>query len=225
MPDTSTLSPANNKIIPPANNTLSLNFTREIQRPSVSSYIRFHSATNDAVVHTIDTSYSSEVEFSGSKLLITPSYTFPEDQYFYITFQTGIVKGFEGCDPASEAVTSKTFWKFQIASTSEPVTTSSVYPASGVDYYYHSTVDLVCHSSGEPVPVVTWYKDGTLLGFANDVSISQTTNGHNVTSVLTISALMTSHEGKYTCNGTNTLSNGTITTDVESIDVSVQGSK
>ncbi len=214
QPNTTALSPTNNGIVDPYNTTWSVRFDKEIKLSSISFFIKFHSALNDQVVHQIDVSSSSEVNIvESSKLRITPTYTFPEEQSFYITFEAGIVNGLEGCFPGNEAVTDNGFWSFQTDLLSISVNTSLCL-SSESDHYFGSSVTATCYTTGLPAPIVYWYKDGTSLSIAsNGISIVSTNNSMNITSVLTISDLKISHEGNYTCIGTNTFYNGTVSTD------------
>ena len=214
QPNAATLSPSNNGIVDPYNTTWSVRFDKEINLSSISFFIKFHSALNDQVVHQIDVSSSSEVNIvESNKLQITPTYTFPEQQSFYITFEAGIVNSLEGCFPGNEAVTDNSFWTFQTDLLSESVNIS-LYVSSESDYYFGSSVTATCYVTGLPAPTVYWYKDGAILSIAsNGISIVSTNNSMNVTSVLTVSNLMISNEGTYSCIGTNTFFNGTDSTD------------
>ena len=210
-PNATSLSPASNSLVDAtANATWSIQFNKDIQRPSVSSFIKFHNATNDEVVHKIDTSSSSEVNFESDELIISPNFALPEKQFFYITFEGGVVNSLEGCEPGNNPITEKTFWEFETPETVS--TTIAVYPAAVSKFILGSKVTATCYVTGKPIPTVQWYKDGMLLSKANNgITIVQTTNPSNITSVLTISSLIISHEGNYTCNGTNTFPNGTNT--------------
>ena len=226
QPDSSSLSPANNDLVNPSSTTWSIQFTSNVQLPTISSFIKFHDANNDQVVHSIDASTSAEISLvSSNTLLITPTYTFPEDENFYITFEGGAVTSLLGCNPGSEAITDKTFWTFQIKASSKPATLDAINVPTESDLYSGFEVFAVCFATGLPLPTVTWYRDGTVLPVGNGISIHQSNETTNITSVLTISSLSVSHEGKYTCKGTNTLSNGTVIVVSSSFDVVISGSK
>ena len=114
-------SSPNKQLVHPSNTTWSINFDRDIQRPSVIAFITFFRKDTDEVVYMIDTSSSAEVSFEQpNKLLIIPNYSFEEKQEFYITFEHGVVKGFEGCEPGNEPVQEKKFWTFTTRDVTPP---------------------------------------------------------------------------------------------------------
>ena len=225
-PNKTSLLPANGKTVPPSNTTWSVEFTKDIQRPTVTAYITFHSATSNSAVHQIDTSVSLEVSYvQSNKLVITPNYNFPEDKSFYITFERDVVTSTVGCNPGNEAINDNDFWTFQTQGLAEPATTV-LYPSNLPDLYLGSEVIVVCNATGLPSPTVNWYKDGTLLITSDLVSVTQTNIGNtNISSELTISSLAVNHEGTYTCNGSNTFPNGTVTESTSEIIVDIYGSR
>ena len=226
QPDLSSLSPPNNDLVNPSSTMWSIQFTSNVQLPTILSFIKFHDANNDQVVHSIDASTSAEISLvSSNTLLITPTYTFPEDENFYITFEGGVVTSLLGCKPGSEAITDKTFWTFQIKGSSKPATIDAIYVPNESDLYFGFQVSAVCFATGLPLPTVIWYRDGTVLPVGNEISVHQSNETTNITSVLTISSLLVNHEGKYTCKGTNTLSNGTVIVVSSSFSVVISGSK
>ena len=103
----------------------------------------------------------------------------------------------------------------------EPVSIT-IYP-SAISEYYGSEVTAQCYSTGKPQPTVNWYKDGTLLSNDGQFSVVETIiNSTNVSSLLTIASLTESYEGTYTCFGSNTLPNGTVS-DSSSFTLTVEG--
>ena len=70
-----------------------------------------------------------------------------------------------------------------------------------------------CIASGEPIPTINWYFDGTLVDKANVVkySISQSINASTITisSTLKVMNVQSSDVGTYTCNATNAVSSDT----------------
>ena len=100
----------------------------------------------------------------------------------------------------------------------------AVYPSTVSDYF-GAEVIVQCFASGNPLPTVNWYKDGILLSTNGKIVIVETSlSNTNISKELTISSLKLSHEGTYTCFGSNTLPNGTVS-DSKPISVVVQGSK
>ena len=68
-----------------------------------------------------------------------------------------------------------------------------------------------CAATGNPTPILTWYKDGTELTSSNGLIITNTTNGRYAQRILIISSLTEADEGVYKCIATNTLPNGPAT--------------
>ena len=120
-PNGASISPANSELVHPSNTTWSIQFDKTIQRPTVTSFIKFQSVSDDEVFYKIDVSLSNEVSFNQSdKILITPTFNFPERQLFYITFERGVVNGIEECGPASEPINKKDFWTFETLDVTPP---------------------------------------------------------------------------------------------------------
>ena len=93
----------------------------------------------------------------------------------------------------------------------EPVSVSVAQ--SEVSDYYGASVNVQCYSTGNPQPTVNWYKNGILISFNELISADQCSK--NKTKVLSIPLLTEDDEGVYTCIGTNTLPNGTVTSRTE----------
>lgn len=114
-------SPENNVLVHPSETTWSVEFDKNIQRPSVTSYIKFHNSMNDEIIHEIDSSSSSEVNYNQTNtLLVTPNFNFPERTLFYVTLERGVVNGYEGCKPGNEPITDKSFWRFETLDVTPP---------------------------------------------------------------------------------------------------------
>ena len=208
--DATTLMPASEETVSPSNTTWSLQFDRNIHRPTTSARITFHDAATKAIVYSINvqSSLTEATYVNNNTIQITPAFTFPEKQSFYINFEQNIAVTIEGCEPGNEPITSESFWKFETKSISDPVN-AVIHPVPV--FYYRSEVTLTCFVTGMPTPTVNWYRDGTLVSSNNEISLTQTTMGTNVTSELTIPTVLYSHEGTYTCSASNTLPNGTAT--------------
>ena len=104
---------ANHQVVYPSNNTLHIMFDRNIQRPSISAFIRFYKLGLE--VYLIDASLSTEVTFNELSLTIVPNYTFTEGSGYYITFDRGVVQSDDstsGCQLINEPILSSTFWTF-----------------------------------------------------------------------------------------------------------------
>ena len=86
--------------------------------------------------------------------------------------------------------------------------------ASNFERNFGQSFTITCNVTGKPAPQVNWFKDGVLLIASSSVQIqTMDINGNNLTktSTLTISSVEDSHEGVYSCTGTNILPNGTVT--------------
>ena len=69
------------------------------------------------------------------------------------------------------------------------------------------TASFTCQATGQPVPTISWYFNGTLLvngmeHMISMMSLNTTTNS----STLTIMNVQSSDVGTYTCNVTNVIS-------------------
>ena len=82
---------------------------------------------------------------------------------------------------------------------------------------------FTCQATGEPVPTISWYFNGSVLLFngmkhvISMISFNTTTNS----STLTIMNVQSSDVGTYTCNATNVISSnnsfGVLTVNGESV--------
>ena len=72
------------------------------------------------------------------------------------------------------------------------------------------TASFTCQATGEPVPTISWYFNGTLLANGATHTISETSiNTTTINSILTIMSVQSSDAGTYTCNATNVVSSDT----------------
>ena len=72
------------------------------------------------------------------------------------------------------------------------------------------TASFTCQATGEPVPTISWYFNGTLLTDGTTHTISETSvNTTTINSTLTIMSVQSSDVGTYTCNATNVVSSDT----------------
>ena len=114
----------NRQLVHPSNTTWHVSFDRGIQRPSKSSYITFHEFFSEVIVYKIDASSSQEVKYTNSNMIVvTPSYSFPEKNIFYVNFDRRIVQGLQGCGPGNEPVKNKFFWRFETMDVTAPIIT------------------------------------------------------------------------------------------------------
>ena len=76
-----------------------------------------------------------------------------------------------------------------------------------------TTASFTCQATGEPVPTISWYFNGTAVNNDTDVDkydISETSvNTTTINSILTIMSVESSDVGTYTCNATNVVSSDT----------------
>ena len=72
---------------------------------------------------------------------------------------------------------------------------------------------FTCQATGEPVPTISWYFNGTLI--SNDTNMDKydiletSVNTTTINSTLTIMSVQSSDVGTYTCNATNVVSSDT----------------
>lgn len=78
---------------------------------------------------------------------------------------------------------------------------------------YGQPVSVTCGARGIPQPVLSWYKDGTIINSALSTNIDivyTIIDNATVQSVLSLSFTSDNDEGVYRCVGTNNLPNGTV---------------
>ena len=74
------------------------------------------------------------------------------------------------------------------------------------------TASFTCQATGEPVPTISWYFNGTPVNEGNTMNYTITMMSLNITtnsSTLTILSVQSSDVGTYTCNATNVVSSDT----------------
>ena len=75
------------------------------------------------------------------------------------------------------------------------------------------TDSFTCQATGEPVPTISWYFNGTSVNNDTDVDkydiIDMEVNTTTISSTLTIMSVESSDVGTYTCNATNVVSSDT----------------
>ena len=70
-----------------------------------------------------------------------------------------------------------------------------------------TTASFTCQATGEPIPTISWYFNGTLSADGATHTISETSvNTTTIISTLTIMTVESSDVGTYTCNATNVVS-------------------
>ena len=69
-------------------------------------------------------------------------------------------------------------------------------------------VVFTCQAVGEPVPTISWNFDGTMINVSDTskYSMSNSINGTEVTSSITILDTQSSNAGMYTCKAENFIS-------------------
>ena len=79
------------------------------------------------------------------------------------------------------------------------------------------TILLTCSASGIPLPDISWFKDGSPLD--PSANITESTDGADmITSVLTLSDLVLTDAGVYSCNASHPDSSG----DTEEFNFTIQ---
>ena len=76
----------------------------------------------------------------------------------------------------------------------------------------NDTASFTCQATGEPVPTISWYFNGTPVNQANIIKYTISMMSLNVTTInntLTIMNVQSSDVGTYTCNATNVVSTDT----------------
>ena len=60
-----------------------------------------------------------------------------------------------------------------------------------------------CNVSGEPTPTIMWQFNGVKVNESSKYTISMSSSGNVIMSMLTVSDLMTTDSGTYTCSAEN----------------------
>ncbi|KAK7073546.1 hypothetical protein SK128_016753 [Halocaridina rubra] len=106
----SSLTPANNEVIPPGITVLHLEFSKPVRPPTHDASMYIKDYYTDAVLYEVNFLNSTEVLiYNDSHVLITPQFSIQECTKVYIVFDKGVVVGY-GCNLESEPVTDKDFW-------------------------------------------------------------------------------------------------------------------
>ena len=75
------------------------------------------------------------------------------------------------------------------------------------------TASFTCQATGEPVPTISWYFNGTTVNNYTDVdkydTMEMEVNTIIISNTLTIMNVESSDAGTYTCNATNVVSSDT----------------
>ena len=87
-------------------------------------------------------------------------------------------------------------------------------------------MNISCTSTGVPVPNITWTLNNQPTTFNDSDIVTNTidaaTPGNVISTLYIVDALYPTHDGMYTCTGSNTI-NGVIFTSNVSISLQVQG--
>ena len=72
-------------------------------------------------------------------------------------------------------------------------------------------VTFSCQAIGEPVPIIIWYFDGTVINVSdtNNYNVSSTVNGTEISSLFIVMITQSSNAGIYTCETENFLGTDT----------------
>ena len=115
----------NQAMVHPFNTTWSITFNKDIERPSLAAFVKFHDFDTDELIYRIDASLSPEMIFqNNSQVSILPNFRFPEKRNYYITLDRGVVQGLEGCGPGNEPISeNESFWTFETIDITPPMIT------------------------------------------------------------------------------------------------------
>ncbi|UJR17501.1 hypothetical protein I4U23_004396 [Adineta vaga] len=95
----------------------SIQTTRSVNRPTRNgTFIYFWNASaGGTLVRKFDCGWESEVTYTGFTTIIRfPTAPWTEGHFFYVTMDGGVASGTDFCGPESDAITSNTFWIFNI---------------------------------------------------------------------------------------------------------------
>ena len=97
----------------PTKPVFQLEFDRQVERPTITSFITFNEFDTGRVVYQINTSSQAELDFPNeTAITVTPNHRFEEQTKYYINLYRGVVVGIEGCGPGNEPFTDREFWTF-----------------------------------------------------------------------------------------------------------------
>ena len=106
----------------PSNPSFGVEFNKQVQRTSFPAFITFHEFVTGVAVYHINASSETEMVFENStEIILRPNYWFEEVTQYYITFDRGVVVGFEGCEPGNEPLADREFWTFTTRDLTPPI--------------------------------------------------------------------------------------------------------
>ena len=150
---------------------LYVSFSKDIQHPLKTAFIRFHEFVSEQEVYKIDVSLSSEVVFNSSiKIIILPNYVFTERNNYYLSFDRGIVQGIEGCGPVNDPVVNKTLWSFEVLDVTPPVLTfveNPIISNSTINLYWNTNENATwaCKLTGHNSESIVNCSQGRWTGY------------------------------------------------------------
>ena len=68
---------------------------------------------------------------------------------------------------------------------------------------FEGTIVLTCVAAGEPIPIITWFQNGTVISNNQDetsIMMEENPLNRSVSSILTITMAMVNNSGSYHCN-------------------------
>ena len=155
----------------PYNVLLYVNFSKDIQHPLKTTFIRFHEFVSEQELYKIDVSLSREVVFNSStEITISPNYVFTERNNYYLSFDRGIVQGTEGCGPVNDPVVNKTLWSFEVLDVTPPLITfveSPIISNSTISLYWYANENATwaCKLTGHNSESIVNCSQGRWTGY------------------------------------------------------------
>ena len=114
----------------PTKPVFQLEFDRQVERPTITSFITFNEFDTGRVVYQINTSSQAELDFPNeTAITVTPNHRFEEQTKYYINLDRGVVVGIEGCGPGNEPLTDREFWTFTTRDNTPPIIRLIVRPS------------------------------------------------------------------------------------------------
>lgn len=105
---------AGNAVFETSNVTISIIFDTCIERPPTPASFVFHEFFSSNEIYKINTTSSAEIDYANMSVTLTPKYSFATGQMYYISIDSGIVQGTDGCKMGNEPLMDKNFWTFSI---------------------------------------------------------------------------------------------------------------
>ena len=155
----------------PYNVLLYVNFSKDIQHPLKTAFIRFHEFVSEQELYKIDVSLSREVVFNSStEITISPNYVFTERNSYYLSFDRGIVQSIEGCGPVNDPVVNKTLWSFEVMDVTPPLITfveSPIISNSTISFnwYANENATWACKLTGHNSEYIINCSQGRWTGY------------------------------------------------------------